>query len=349
MPSADLPIVDLDEPNSHAALHRGLRETGFFYLRDHAVPPELLARIREETVHFFSLPVEQKQACRDNLRGYAALREEDTEAGFGTGEAGEGDLCEKFTMGTPVSPRERAAAPEYYEPEPAQRFFLENVFPSPDFAATWHEYFTAMARVSARLMQGVRSALGEPPEAWAPVLDKPANTMRFLNYPEVASSSARMAAHYDDNLLTLLHQSRTANGFNSLQVMLPGETDWRDVPANDDFLVVNVGDALMYLTGGRVVATKHRVAPVPPEKREGSARTSIAFFHIPNWNCPLRPALPPGLDQEIGQANATFGLESLCDPDGTIPYYRLQDRAVARAGMARVETKDGTPPKSDQE
>lgn len=349
MPSADLPIVDLEESNSRAALERGLCETGFFYLRDHAVPPELLARIRMETARFFSLPLEQKQSCRDNLRGYAALREEDTEAGFGTGKAGEGDLCEKFTMGTPVSPRQRAAAPDYYEPEPARRFFLENVFPRPAFAAAWHEYFTAMSRVSKRLMQGVRNALGEAPEAWSSMLDKPADTMRFLNYPEVASSSVRMAAHYDDNLLTLLHQSRTANGFDSLQVILPGETDWRDVPANDDFLVVNVGDALMYLTGGRVVATKHRVASVPPEKRPGSARTSIAFFHIPNWNCPLRPTLPRGLDQAIGQASATFGLESLCDSDGTIPYYRLQDRALARAGIARVGEKDGTQPRSDQE
>ncbi|MDG2050904.1 MAG: 2OG-Fe(II) oxygenase family protein [Myxococcota bacterium] len=153
--------------------------------------------------------------------------------------------------------------------------------------------------------------------------------LRFLNYPETSSNSLRMAAHYDDNPLTLLHQSVSENGFDSLQVMLPNETHWPSGPAQDLFFV-NVGEALIYLTEGRVVATKHRVASVPKHLREGSARTSAVFFCAPNWDCGLRPVSPQGVDNELGQMAKGFGLNELRDPDGSIPYYRLQNRAVDR-------------------
>ena len=79
-----------------------------------------------------------------------------------------------------------------------------------------------------------------------------------------------------------------------------------------------------------MVATKHRVAAVPENRRRGSARTSAAFFFAPNWNCPLHPVSPRGVDSELGQMAEDFGLDGLRDPDGSIPYYRLQNRAVDR-------------------
>ncbi len=93
---------------------------------------------------------------------------------------------------------------------------------------------------------------------------------------------------------------------------------------------MNVGEALMYLTEGRVVATKHRVASVPEHLREGSARTNAVFFCAPNWDCGLRPVSPQGVDNELGQMAKGFGLNELRDPDGSIPYYRLKNRAVDR-------------------
>ena len=79
-----------------------------------------------------------------------------------------------------------------------------------------------------------------------------------------------------------------------------------------------------------VVATKHRVASVPENLREGSARTSAVFFYAPNWDCGLHPVSPKGVDNELGQMAEDFGLDELRDPDGSIPYYRLQNRAVDR-------------------
>lgn len=327
---ADLPIVDLSPNPVNDGLRRGLVETGFFYLRDHEIPSDLLAAMRAETAKFFSLPAEKKIQYEGFLRGYAALRAEHTEAGYGTGEYGEGDLCEKFTMGSIPTPADRASAPDYYDAADAQSFYAQNLFPNDAFAATWTDYFGHMQRLAARLMEAVRTTLALPKDAWVGRADRPADAMRYLNYPEITSDAPRMAAHYDDNLLTLLHQSETANGFDSLQVMLPGEIEWKSVPADDRYFVVNVGESLMYLTEGRAAATKHRVLNPPPAQVAGSARTSIAFFHLPNWNCPLRPLIPESMDHTIGQAAPDFDFDRLRDPDGTIPYYRLIRRASER-------------------
>lgn len=324
--SADLPIVDLGTARSSDELRRGLLETGFFYLRDHEISPTLLDGIREETAKFFSLPAPEKQKHAGFMRGFAGFRTEDVESGFGTGEYGGGDLCEKFTLGHEPTDSERAEDPGYYDAAEAQQFFAPNVIPNQEFGRVWSSYFGHMEKLSLRLMAAVRATLDLPADEWKQWLGRPASLMRFLSYPEVSSEKLRMAAHYDDNLLTLLHQSTPANGFSALQVMLPGEDDWRGVEPDDRFFVVNVGDSLMYLTGGRAIATKHRVLNPPGDKIAGGARTSIAFFYLPNWNCPLRPVFPETIDHSLGQARDGFGLEALRDADGTIPYYRLLQR-----------------------
>jgi len=327
--SADLPIVDLGDGLKSDGLRRGLLETGFFYLRDHEISAALLEAVRDETAKFFSLPVSEKRKYEGFMRGFAALRAEDIESGFGTGEYGGGDLCEKFTMGHEPTAGEQAEAPGYYDDPEARDFFAPNLFPNEEFGRVWRSYFEHMAKLSLRLMDAVRATLGLPPNEWKQSLDRPADILRFLGYPEVASEGLRMAAHYDDNLLTLLHQSTPANGFSALQVMLPGEDQWRSVEPDDRFFVVNVGDSLMYLTGGQAIATKHRVLNPPEDKIAGGARTSIVFFHLPNWNCPLRPIVPDVIDHSLGQAREDFGFDALRDPDGTIPYYRLLQRESA--------------------
>ncbi len=80
MDVANLPIVDLDDPNDPATLRRGLFETGFFHLRDPTLPPELLVRMRAETQAFFRESESRKMEFRGTRRGYAVLREEHTAA-----------------------------------------------------------------------------------------------------------------------------------------------------------------------------------------------------------------------------------------------------------------------------
>ena len=53
----------------------------------------------------------------------------------------------------------------------------------------------------------------------------------------------------------------------------------RPVPGT---FIVNLGDLMAQWTNGRWVSTLHRVVNPPTDRRSGSRRASIAFFHQPN-------------------------------------------------------------------
>jgi isopenicillin N synthase-like dioxygenase len=181
-----------------------------------------------------------------------------------------------------------------------------------------------MQALCVRLVDIVREALGLPETVWESIATRPPSILRFLSYPDHAGG-IRMGAHYDSTLLTVLHQSVPENGFAALQVQLPGDDEWRSVTPSDDVFVVNVGEALTYLSGGRVVATKHRVIGPPEGDAEGSARTSLVHFHLPNWNARLQPALPREGDAHMTRLDAP----DLREPDGSILYYKAQRREIA--------------------
>ena len=85
---------------------------------------------------------------------------------------------------------------------------------------------------------------------------------------------------YDSyGFLTLLAQDPTGG----LQIRSKTGS-WIDIAPRDDALVINVGDALSLMTGGRFASTPHRVIN-PSHTRD---RYSIAMFFDPN------------LDAEVG-------------------------------------------------
>ena len=321
-PAVDLPIVDIDDLNPGKELSRGLFETGFFLLRDHVIPRELLDRVRASTLAFLARPEADKQRVRGSLRGWAPYRSESAASGYGE-DSDERDACEKYSMGRQPTAEERAADPAYYGDPEARIYFEDNVFPNAEMEASWTEYYRRMDALSLRLLDLVRRQLGLTPEVWESVASHPMSVLRFLAYPDHSqgpdhASGIRMGAHYDDTLLTVLHQSVPTNGFAALQVMLPGEDEWRSVKPSDDVFVVNIGEALTYISGGRAVATRHRVVGPPSEHRAGSARTSLVHFFLPNWNARLWPAAGKAIDHQLTR----FDHPDLLEPDGSVVYYK---------------------------
>merc|ERR1712113_323024 len=71
-----------------------------------------------------------------------------------------------------------------------------------------------------------------------------------------------------------------------LQV-LSNSDEWIDLPVIPGAVCINVGSTLQHLSGGRMVATMHRVntALIP----EGETRVSLPFFLLPKFDCALRP------------------------------------------------------------
>ena len=120
MDIANLAIVDLDDSTDRATLRQGLFETGFFHLRDHTLPPELLIRIRAETQAFFRESESRKMEFRGALRGYAALREEHPAGG---------DRAEQITGGAGLRRGHPAATSPARGSEPIRRARIRRVGP----------------------------------------------------------------------------------------------------------------------------------------------------------------------------------------------------------------------------
>ena len=90
-----------------------------------------------------------------------------------------------------------------------------------------------------------------------------------------------MAEHTDYGLLTLLAQ----DGRAGLEVH--GPDGWIPVPADPEVIVVNLGDMLERLTGGRYRSTPHRV-----HNTGADDRLSFPTFLDPSWDA-VCPVLPP--------------------------------------------------------
>lgn len=330
-PYADLPLVDLDEPNANDALKRGLFETGFFLVRDHVISRDLLEGVRRTTLDFMARPVEEKQPYRGFLRGWAPYSSESGAAGYGEDSEAR-DLCQKYSMGRSVTPEERAGDPDYFDAPEARVFFEPNRFPEPEMGRLWQAYYERMDGLCLRLLDLVRQDLDLDHKAWHAVASHPVSVLRFLAYPD-DTADLRMGAHYDDSLITVLHQSVPKSGFAALQVMLPGEDEWHAVQPSDDVLVVNVGEALTFISGGRVRATRHRVVGPPEGQTEGSARTSLVHFFLPNWNAKLWPAEEPGLDAQLTR----FNRPELREPDGSVIYHKAIGQSLDRVEHPKAE------------
>ncbi|POS72719.1 2OG-Fe(II)oxygenase superfamily protein [Diaporthe helianthi] len=86
---------------------------------------------------------------------------------------------------------------------------------------------------------------------------------------------AAYAGHTDIGSLTYL----TSNPIAGLQVY--GPEGWRHVAHVPNSIVVNMGDAMEYMTRGRMNATLHRVVK-PPADQDAKCRPAFIYFIHPN-------------------------------------------------------------------
>ena len=123
------------------------------------------------------------------------------------------------------------------------------------------------------------TASAELPDAL--ILGDSVSTLRLLHYPSVShegiGSGQELCCtpHTDSGLLTLLHQDATGG----LEV-LNAAGEWIAAPYVPGSLVVNIGDLMASMMGGRFVATRHRVRRSPA----GRDRYSVPFFFEPGVN-----------------------------------------------------------------
>jgi isopenicillin N synthase-like dioxygenase len=293
----EIPVIDiagLREPGSPGKdevvrqLGEACREVGFFYIKNHEIPQDLIQQTFAMAEAFFSQPLEKKLECSMEryskcFRGYSPVLSE-----LADGKRNSYELMEFSVDFHPDTPEALAKRPMHGP----------NIWPSIEgYRTTISHYIEEMNKLGADLMRGIALSL----ELEENYFDMAFNGQSFwqfrtVHYPEV-SNVGEMAkempelefrmrdieigdhncgAHTDYGCLTILLANKPG-----LQVLGKNNV-WIDAPVIENAYICNIGDMLQYWSRDTYVATKHRVLTHIP-------RISLPFFFQPNYDTVIEP------------------------------------------------------------
>lgn len=203
-----------------------------------------------------------------------------------------------------------------------------NVFPPsrPSFQAHSELLHTELHNLSARLLSILAVALGKPPYFFDNYLADSLSTLRLLHYPPVPTTRQQeliCTPHTDSGILTLLHQDKTGG----LEVR-NSNGEWIAAPYLAGSIVVNIGDLMAKVSGGRWVATYHRVRST---KRKGDVmkgRYSVPFFFEPGLECVVK---------SVEGDEVVYGEHVLEKMKGWVEFQDVADMPVVTATTQAVE------------
>ncbi len=284
-------------------------ETGFGYIVNHGIDPDLRKAVFAASHRFHALPLAQKQRIALNAahRGYIAINTS-TDVNSDLAEVTKPNQSASFMM----MREDGTADPDVYLSGPNQWPELDG------FRAICEAYATAMTGLGRALMGLALDAIGATDLSILSSFETPTIWLRLLHYPPQPAQAPDdlygSAPHKDFGCLTLLAQDEVGG----LQVQTPAG-HWVDAPPREDAFVVNVGDMLHRLSNGRLLSTPHRVI-----NSSGRERYSVPFFFDPHVSATIAP-LP-------GTGDAAF------------PALRFGDflKAELEAGYDAHQTDGGT-------
>lgn len=277
-----IPVIDLSEVRRYPieatlvnSLDTALTQTGFCYLRNHGIAPELIAAAQAAALHFFSLPEKFKNqydiASAPRHSGYVGF----SENGQYADEAQR--LYEAYDIGLEL-------------PALDQDFLAGNIFYGPNtwpdllgFKKAVYSYYEAISHLAKLLTHTIEAALDLRVNTLTNMMRKPTAQLRLIHYPEnqipcrEAHSHSMMGAHTDYEFFTLLYQ--TMPGLQTVNV----QGEWLDAPPLPNTLVMNVGDMAEVISGGRYRSNPHRVL------NTGKERFSMPFFAAFDYQSEIRP------------------------------------------------------------
>jgi isopenicillin N synthase-like dioxygenase len=270
--SAPFPIIDvpkINDSNSQLAIAREITEAcqkwGFLLIKGHPIPPEEIEAMFVMGKTFFSLPEENKEPwpINSNNIGYiGALKDRCKE-----------DKMSMWFGGIPGCLKDNEALPPF-----------------------WHDHTDKVEAFKHKCHNLVLKLL----TCFALAMDLPdrnffaaahqedsgnGNSLRMIMYParEDRPDGTRMIEHTDSGSVTLLFQRQAG-----LEVVSPSG-QWVKAPCIKDAILINLGDALSFWSGGKLKATLHRVSfDSLPHDRE---RQSMAYFGMANPETVLQPLL----------------------------------------------------------
>ncbi len=281
---SEIPVVDVGalRGTDRAAIEAVARELrrasasiGFFYVRDHGVPEQVIRRADRAARAFFALPEERKGEVAVNRHHHGYLR---------IGEARmaddvKPDLKESFVWGLelPEDDAERETNP----------FLGPNNWPAflPELRNGLYPFFEETIECAKRVMRAFAISLGLPEDAFIQRCTKPIARGSALCYSSRTAAAEAgefgVAPHTDYGCLTLLWQ----DDVGGLEVKTTAG-EWVTAHPIPGTLVVNVGDLLARWSNDEFVSTPHRVV-----NRKGVARHSMVLAFDPDFDTVVDPAV----------------------------------------------------------
>lgn len=280
------------------------RELGAFALIGVPLADGLIERMHRVTLDFFSLPDRVKASLvstdGDQYVGWRGIADNRNEFGFP-------DHKEMFHIGPRVDRSLQGPDAAGTLPPPAgpKEWSGCSLWPVtlPEMAATWHEYYRAMQQVATGLGTAMAAALGVPAQRWRNLVQDNWADLAANFYPPVNATTqagVRNAVHRDLTMFTVLYRDSGGGGGLYMQSR---DSTWHAVPPTEGQFLVNVGELLTYLTGGRWWAVPHEVSEADPAiPGAHTIRISIPFFYRPNDHRTIRPLLEiaPGHAIQVG-------------------------------------------------
>lgn len=188
------------------------------------------------------------------------------------------------------------------------------------------EAYRELQTLSTQLLSLLAVALGKEPGFFAHYLEDSVSTLRLLHYPAVTGEQRQELScteHTDSGLLTLLHQ----DGTGGLEVLNP-EGEWVAAPYVSGSIVLNIGDLMAKVSGGRFKATMHRV-----RTETGRERYSVPFFFEPGVECVVK-----SVDDEGEGKGVVYGEHVLGKMKAWVEFQNVEKTgAVERVEAVEVE------------
>ena len=270
-----IPVIDLRGKDVPRQIHQACRETGFFYVANHGVPPALIDAQFECARRFFAMPQEQKLALHmkksPSTAGYEPIGGQILDSQDADAEKAPPDLKESFYIAMEL-PDEHPWARKRI------RSFGHNQWPAAlaGFREQTLAYQAAVRSLGDRVLAMLALSLELTGDFFAPYYDMPGTTLRLLRYPPhpraALANQLGAGAHTDWGGITLLVQ----DGLGGLEVRNV-ENQWIQATPVPGTFVVNLGDLMQRWTNGLYRSNMHRV-------RNNSStrdRYSIPFFYSP--------------------------------------------------------------------
>ena len=289
-------------------LGKGFSEIGFIALKGHLLNDTVKESLYDEVKNFFNLSNEIKSkyiiSGLASQRGFTPFGKEHAKG------RNVGDLKEFWHFG------------QYVKNEPE----LENKYPKnvmvdelEEFNSVGQKTYELLEETGRHVLGAIACYLNLDETYFDKHIFNGNSILRAIHYPPITqepNKAERAAAHGDINLITLL---MGAQG-KGLQV-LSNNGEWVDAIAEDDEIIVNIGDMLSRHTNNKLKSTIHRVVN-PPKDLWNSSRYSIPFFLHPRLEMPL-DCLESCIDE-----NNPKGFENITA--GDFLYQRLVDLGLVK-------------------